>query len=123
MATRAVTMNQGTQDSYQSHVAVWTGLLNTDDGAPVKMPESADRSGQVTGTFGAGGSLQWEGSNDITNPPTNWFLLHDPQGLTTARTAAGLVLIEEATLWIRPRVTAGDGTTVLQANLLLKKVA
>ena len=126
MATRVVVITPSTPEDYNNHVAVWAGLLNGDDGAPIKMPGSADRSVQYTGTFGAGGSIQLEGSNDVVavgSVPANWFLLSNPQGTTGAKTAAGIVQIEEATAWVRPRVTAGDGTTALQANLFLKKVA
>lgn len=126
MATRAVTITPATPDDQSAHVAVWAGLLNGDDGAPVKMASSQDRSVQYNGTFGAGGSIQLEGSNDVVangSVPTNWFLLNTPQGTTGAKTANGIVQIEEATLWVRPRVTAGDGTTTLTASLFMKKVA
>lgn len=126
MATRVVLITKATPEDYNNHVAVWAGLLNGDDGAPIQMSSSADRSVQYIGTFGAGGSIQLEGSNDVVAlgaVPANWFLLSTPQGTTGAKTAAGIVQIEEATLWVRPRVTAGDGTTSLQASLFLKKVA
>lgn len=126
MATRAVLITPATPEDQNNHVAVWTGLLNGDDGAAVKMAGSQDRSVQYVGTFGAGGSIQLEGSNDVTAngvAPINWFLLSTPQGTTGAKTAAGVVQIEEATLWVRPRVTAGDGTTSLTASLFMKKVA
>lgn len=126
MATRVPVVTPATPDDQSNHVAVWAGLLNGDDGTPIKMASSQDRCVQYTGVFGAGGSIQLEGSNDVVAVgafPTNWFLLSTPQGTTGAKTAAGIVQIEEATLWVRPRVTAGDGTTSLQANLFMKKVA
>lgn len=61
----------------------------------------------VTGTFGTGGSIRLEGSND----GTNWFALS-----STALTAAGIFAALGATehpKFIRPNVTAGDGTTAL----------
>ena len=130
MAVQAVVITKANPDDYNNHVATWglpgTPLANGDSGAPIMMPGSADRSYQVTGTFGAGGSVQMEGSNDVVAlgaVPTNWFLLSTPQGTTSARTTAGIIQIEEATLWVRPRVTVGDGTTSLSVNLFLKKVA
>jgi len=126
MATKPVVITPATPEDYQNHTAVWASLLNGDDGTPVLMAGSQDRSVQYTGTFGAGGSIQLEGSNDVVARglfPANWFVLSTPQGTTGAKSAAGIVQIEEATLWVRPRVTAGDGTTNLQASLFMKKVA
>lgn len=126
MATRLAVITPATPEDFNNHVASWAGLLNGDDGTPLLMAGSQDRSVQFTGVFGAGGSVQLEGSNDVVprgSFPTNWFLLSTPQGTTGAKTVAGIVQIEEATLWVRPRVTAGDGTTNIQANLFLKKVA
>lgn len=121
MATRAVVITPATPDDQASHVAVWTGLLNGDDGAPVKMPHSTARCMQALGTFGAGGAVQLEGSNEAV--PVNWALLNTPQGTTSSRTAASMAQIQETPLWVRPKVSAGDGTTSLTVNLHMKKVA
>jgi hypothetical protein len=101
-----------------SHVQ-WT-LANGDDGAPVSFAEFSDRSIQFTGTFGAGGSIQLEGSNDLTSP-TNWFVLTDYQGNNIVKTAAAFEGVEEPSVWVRPRVTAGDGTTALVAKLYCRR--
>jgi hypothetical protein len=61
----------------------------------------------VTGTFGVGGSVRLEGSED----GTNWFAL-SPAALTSAGLFAALGLTEHPK-FIRPNVTAGDGTTAL----------
>ena len=88
----------------------WVGLLNGDTGDAVEMAAWPDRSVQVHGTFGTGGSITFQGSND----GTNWFALTDPQGNAITKTAAGLEAVTELTRYIRPSVTAGDGTTDLQ---------
>lgn len=62
---------------------------------------------QITGTFGAGGSIQLEESND----GSNWFI----NG--TAKAAAGVFEISTAAKFYRWNVTAGDGTTSLFASL------
>ena len=99
-----------------SHVITWSNLANGDSGAPIEMPGSADRSIQFIGTFGSGGSIRIEGSND----GENYAVLTDPQGNDIIKTAAGLEAITEITRYIRPRVTAGDGTTNLSAILFMK---
>lgn len=101
------------------HVTTWTGLANGDDGSPLQMPEAADRSVQVTGTFGAGGSVRLEGSNDGGN---TWATLTDPQGNALDITAAKIEAVTELTEYIRPRVTAGDGTTSLAVHLLTRRM-
>jgi hypothetical protein len=88
-------------------------MPNGNDGEPFQNPGSADRSVQVTGTFGAGGTVVLEGSNDGTNYRT----LTDPQGNALSFTSAGLEAIQEITRYVRPRVTAGDGTTSLTVTL------
>jgi hypothetical protein len=100
-------------------VGNWTGLTKTtdDSGEVVELPNFADRSVQVVGTFGAGGSLRIEGSIDGTNYAT----LTDPQGNALDITAAKIEAISEATRYIRPRVTAGDVTTSLAVHILFKK--
>lgn len=115
MATRAVTFAPNA--SGRGLVATWTGLLNGDDGSPIDWSEWADRTFQATGTFGAGGSVQMEWSND----GTNWVLASNPQGTTSAKTAAGGCALLESSLYVRPRVTAGDGTTSLTVKLFARR--
>ena len=93
--------------------AVWTALATGDDGAPIDWSAYTDRSVQVFGTFG-GGTVTLQGSNDAGPTPTNWNPLTDLQGNAIAFTAAGLEMIAEGTLWVRPVVTAGaaSGITV-----------
>ena len=50
----------------------WSGLLNGDDGTPLYLgTDYADRSVQVLGTLGTGGTVQIEG----------WRYLRHPDGL------------------------------------------
>jgi hypothetical protein len=102
------------------HIITWSGLTfsGLDSGRPIQMAGSSDRSVQFTGTFGTGGSVLFEGSND----GTNYFTLTDPQGNTIVKTAAGGEQVIELTRYVRPRVTAGDGTTSITCSLLLKRV-
>lgn len=95
----------------------WTGLLNGDSGEPVDMTEFADRTAQIIGTFGAGGTIVLEGTND----GTNYVTLTDPQGNAISKTSASIEAISELTWKVRPRVTGGDGTTDLSVYLLIKK--
>ena len=122
MATRAYTI---TEVAGGGHLVQWTGLLNGDDGAPFVGAAAADRSIQFQGTFGVGGTIVFEGSND----GSNYQSLTDPQGNAISKTAAALEAVAEvakpyvgATLSMYPagRVT-GDGTTNLVASLFIKK--
>ena len=61
------------QDSGVDAVVItWANLTNggPDFGQPVQRPALVDRSVQVTGTFGAGGTVVFEGSNDGVNYAT-----------------------------------------------------
>lgn len=111
MATRTLVRT----DMYHGVVlASWSGLLNGDDGAPLEAVGHADKTVQITGTFGVGGTIVIEGSNDGTNYAT----LTDPQGNAISKTAAAIEMIAEHTRYIRPRVTAGDGTTSLVVTMM-----
>src|SRR6266566_7668918 len=96
---------------YGNYVVVytWTTLHMGDSGAPVSGPGWADRSIQVVGTFGAGGTVVIEGSND----GTNWSTLDDAFGVPMSYTSPTVNQIVELPLFVRPRITGGDGTTSL----------
>ena len=98
-------------------IITWANLGSSDDGAPVGGSGWADKSIQVEGTFGSGGTIVLEGSNDGTNYRT----LNDPFGVQLSLTSAGIHAITEATKFIRPRVTAGDGTTAITATVLVRR--
>ena len=100
-------------------VFTWTGLDSDDSGAAIEIVDYTDRTVAITGTFGSGGSITMQGSND----GTNWFALTDPQGNAVTKTAAAMELIMEAPLYIRPLVTAGDGTTSLTVKLLCRRTS
>jgi hypothetical protein len=109
----------GTLDAIAGWTLAWgtsTPLANGDTGTPVLLPAYADKSIQVTGTFGASGSATLEGSND----GVNYFALTTPSGSTVAITAAGGAAITESTEWVRPHVTAGDGTTALVVTVFAR---
>lgn len=124
MAVRTGTVSRIATHGDRAHVIEWTGLTQAtlDTGNPVEMPGSSDRSVQVTGTFGAGGSVRLEGSNkEAPTVDADYAVLTDPQGNALDVTSAKIEQVMELTRWIRPRVTAGDGTTSLTVRLLVKR--
>lgn len=96
----------------------WPALVNGDAGDAVSADLAlwSDRSVQVTGVFGAAGSVVWEGSND----GVNFVTLNAPQGTALAFSAAGLKQVLEGAMYMRPRVAAGDGTTAIVVTLMLR---
>lgn len=101
-----------------TRIITWGPMANGDIGLPIEMPGKSDRSVQVFGTFGAGGNLRVEGSNEVT--AATYTPLNDPQGNVLDITAAKVEQLLELTHHIRPRVTAGDGTTALTVVMLIK---
>jgi hypothetical protein len=95
--------------------AQWTGLLNGDTGDWVGEPDYCLRTFQVFGTFGSGGSVSIDGSNDQT--PTNYAVLSNWQGTALTTNAATFLTSRDLPMWVRPRVTAGDGTTNLTVTM------
>jgi hypothetical protein len=98
-------------------LVTWTGLLNGDTGQPMEMPDYGDLTVTVEGTFSTGGSITLEGSNN----GTNYYALTDGQGNAITKTTAGIEAIIETPRYIRPNVTAGDGTTALQCRILARR--
>lgn len=88
------------------HVVTWI-LSEDDDGTPVEMGAYADKTVQLSGTFG-GTSVALQGSND----GLVWFTLADYDGAALVTTANGLGGIRENTRYIRPLSTGGVGATV-----------
>lgn len=117
MPTIHPTLSEVTTRGDHCHIIMWSSLANGDDGSTIQMPGSADRTVQFDGTFGSGGTIVLEGSNDgIT-----YYTLTDPAANSLSFTAAGLKSVTEVTRYMRPRVTAGDGTTSLKATLLVRR--
>lgn len=105
----------------------WAALANGDTGLPFALPQHNDKSVQIYGTFGTGGSVRLEGSDEapktVENPtpvtPT-WATLNNPADAPLTFTAAGLEAVLENSSQIRPNVTAGDGTTALTVIVTAK---
>lgn len=117
MATIAITSApvRGGYGAVEGSMATWALLTTTNDiGAAFQSAVWSDRSVQVTGTFGAGGNVKILGSND----GTNYAILTDPQGNALDITAAKIEQITEVTQFIKPQVTAGDGTTSVTVTIL-----
>lgn len=101
------------QPSRGEIVTTWSALANGEAGDKASLLAYADKTVQVFGTFGAGGSVTIQGSSD----GTNWATLTDNQGSDLTFTAAGIAMIIENTRYIRPNCTAGDGTTSLSISI------
>ena len=114
MAMISYTNNHPDNPSIGINGYKWLAMANGDDGMPLLINRMTDRSVQVTGTFGAGGTLVIEGSND---GGATWSTLNDLQATALSFTSARLEGIAEIATLIRPRVTAGDGTTALNVYI------
>lgn len=117
MATRSPTIVQP-GGPYVDHgtLVTWSGLLNGDTGAEVNLSDFPDRTVQILGVFGVGGSVSFEGSNN----GTDWLVLTDPQGNAIIKTGAAMEFVTETPLFVRPRVTSGDGTTNLSVIMFAR---
>ncbi len=118
MATITPTNNGDISGDGSVQMFTWASLTTTDnDGSPVEWTPYADRCVQVTGTFGAGGTVVIQGSND----GSTWATLNQAQGSAASFTGAGIRQIVETPRYVRPNVTAGDGTTSLTVSLIMRR--
>lgn len=120
MTTACTIQNPASANSLK--LVTWAPLTTASpDGAPFEFADWADRAVQVFGTFGSGGSLVVQGSNDFTNP-TNWVTINGTTGSALSFTAAGLLQMNEAPLWIRPLLVGGDGTSSITVAVLARRL-
>lgn len=101
----------------------WIGLLNGDDGEPYVVGHRLVKSVQLYGTLGAGGNCNIEGTLDPVFDTTGtklaggsaptYAVLNDPQGNALGMNAAKIEQVQEHVTAIRPKISAGDGTTSL----------
>jgi hypothetical protein len=119
--------SSGIQAPVFGYQIVWPTMANGDSGAPGLSPGPSaidlipwlDRTFQVEGTFGVGGTLLVEGSND----GVHWETLTNPQGTPISITAAGIWQVTEVVMQMRPRVSGGDGSTALNVTAFYRRTS
>ena len=121
MAEKPYVLQITGRDSREVALIKWGGLALNDTGQPYLQPRLNDRSIHVKGTFGTGGTCVIEGSleGSVTVPPTTYAPLNDPQGNLLSIDSEKIESVLENVTAIRPRVSAGDGTTLLDVYLLM----
>ena len=110
-------VNERTGEQLLGRIATWTPLALNDDGSWVEFVQQADRSIQVSGTFG-GATVTIQGSNEPS--PTSGPTLTDLGGTSLSFTSAGLRSIAEGARQVRPVVTGGDGTTAITVRMVAR---
>lgn len=94
----------------------WANIGNGDTPMPVSAYGGyGSKSFQAEGTFG-GTSVAIVGSND----GANYHGLSDPTGTTIALTAGGLKEVLEHSLYLKPALTGGSGSSIT-ATLFIRK--
>ena len=119
MAVKSITVTESPNGNDNAALVAWSALTNTgsDTGTPWEAADFADCTVQFGGTFGAGGTVVLEGSNDGSTYAT----LTDSAGSAISITAAGVKLVSEKPRYIRPRVSAGDGTTSITVTMYARR--
>jgi hypothetical protein len=109
--SKRVTTNTST-----AWVEQWQDIGMSDSATEIPFSSHADRSVQVTGLFGSGGSVVIEGSND----GINWSTLTDFQGNQLSINTPKIVMVSEVTAYIRPRVISTDALTSITVSILVR---
>ena len=116
MATRSF---EKTLVQNKVHRFVWTGLLNGDDGESASVPLAADMTFQVIQVaVGSGDTIILEGSCEET--AGTYFQMRDMGDNVISFTGSDGEGVAPIAAFIRPRVTAGDGTTNFTAILFAR---
>lgn len=85
----------------------WPNMANGDDGQPITLTRYSDRTIQITGTFGLGGTVVLKGSNN----GVDYDDMRDVFGNVISATGPKLITLTEVPIYVRPEVTAGDINT------------
>lgn len=94
---------------------VWRWVLAADDvGEPIKAHMFPDRTVQVFGTFG-GATVTFQGSLGEGSYAT---LVDQSDNFLSFTSGPKIEAIAPNTVWVRPFVTGGDGTTSITVLLL-----
>lgn len=92
----------------------WPGLSLNDTGAPLRMPQGADKTVQVVVASGDGSGLEltMQGSNGKEGASPSFATLHKSDLSVLTFNTAGIFFISENPNLIRPTMTGGVATTV-----------
>lgn len=109
----------------------WVGLANGDDGAPFVCSHRADKCVMAYGTPGAAPHILIEGTNEqVYGPdgsalgaPTYVTLVDPSSAALDFITSPRIEQVLENPLAIRPRVSAGDGTTNWTVTMIVASPA
>lgn len=104
-------------DEYNLQIYQWGPAASGDTFVPVGRGDLVDRSIQVEGTFGAGGQISLQGSND----GVNYHTLHDPFNNQIIITSTSIVQVTEVTAWMKPLLNGGDGSTSLTITICVRR--
>jgi hypothetical protein len=94
----------------------WPNMKQGDVGEPVTFSLHQDRSVQVIGTFGTGGSVAINGSNNNVD----FVALTDMRGNNLTISQPRIEQIEDCTYAVRPEVVSGDPTTNLSVIIFAR---
>ena len=102
-----------------AHLHTWP-LSNADGtGESISNAGAADRTVHMFGTWGSA-TVILEGTNDPDQGAGNWVTLHDLTGAELTATADFIAMLAENTLFIRPVLSGGAGSTITVALLSRK---
>lgn len=110
MATVNYTIKRHDDDSL---TFTWTLLTETNaDGQPLVLSRFTEKNVQAYGTFGAGGTVKMQGTNDDPGAFTNPVDLEGVNNSALSFTSAGMETLKEVPVQIRPLVSAGTGVSL-----------
>lgn len=114
MAT--ITVTEDTIDGREGRgfINTWEGFTTSGDvGEAIEHVSCRDRCVAFTGTWGSGGTMLLQGSNDNSN----WFTLKDTLGNAISKIADGMSQVLEMPRYVRPKLSAGTGS--IDINVIL----
>lgn len=100
-------------------------MQNGDVGRPYTGANFSDCGYHLWGTYGVGGTVQIQGTDETALAPAHWEVTVNPAyedlTLTSAKRKKDVILTRS--IQMRPEVTAGDGDTAFVVKLVFTSVA
>ncbi len=112
MATITPTVVGVNKNDGSTYLVTWTPVTESDTFGPVFLPEYADKSVHVTGTFGSC-TLAVHGSND----GVNYAALNDASSTVIGIQSDKIKQVLENTAYVKPIATGGSAQSLTVAML------
>jgi hypothetical protein len=116
MAVITAVKQTGTEN--RAVVYLWEAVGQSDTCSPVKIHQYDDATVSAFGTFGASASIALQGSPEVGSSATLFFPMTSNETAIALTATATAKVVDENSVWYKPVITNGDGSTDIDVYLM-----